>query len=76
MGERKQDGSFNADEVLMITGEIRDAEFEEIQPEPLPEPKAKREFKINKFYLAVNLILLGAICKMAYTAFYWASLLR
>lgn len=55
---------------------IIDAEFEEIPPEPLPEPKAKRSVEINKFYLAVNLILLSLIGKMLCTSFYWASLLR
>lgn len=68
MGERKQDGGFNADEVWM---KIIDAEWEELPPAPTPELKANREVE-----LTVNLILLGAICKLIYTAFYWASLLR
>jgi hypothetical protein len=62
--------------VVLGCDKIIDAEWEEIPPDPMPEPKAKREFEINKFYLAVNIILLGAICKLIYTAFYWASLLR
>lgn len=52
---------------------IIDAEWEELPPAPMPKQKANRG---NKFYFAVNVILLGAICKMACTAFYWASLLR
>lgn len=57
----------------MITGEIIDTEWEEIPPAP---QKQEVKLKGSKVCLAINLILLGAICKMACTAFYWASLLR
>lgn len=59
-----------------MKAKIIEAEWEEIPSEPLPEPKAKRAVEINKFYLAVNLILLSLIGKMLCTGFYWASLLR
>jgi len=61
---------------MIYYSKIIDADFEELTDEPLPEPKEKRAVEINKFYLAVNLILLSLIGRMLCTSFYWASLLR